>query len=110
MKLLLDQNLSRRLCPRLAEAFGAVDHVADFDLAEALDAEVWAFAEKRGYVVVSKDHDFRSLALREGPPPKAVVLELGNCRSDEIVALLLRRREAVAEFVADAEAALLVIQ
>ena len=53
MKLLLDQNLSFRLINVIAITFPDSKHVKDFDLASAPDADVWGFAQKNGFTVVS---------------------------------------------------------
>ncbi|MBX3314506.1 MAG: DUF5615 family PIN-like protein [Actinobacteria bacterium] len=48
MKLLFDQNLSRRLVDHVRDVFPESSHVALQGLAEATDDEVWAFAAARG--------------------------------------------------------------
>ena len=63
MKLLFDQNLSFRLIEIIARAFPDSKHVKDFDLIYAPDADVWSFAQKNGFTLVSKDADFVNLAL-----------------------------------------------
>jgi predicted nuclease of predicted toxin-antitoxin system len=55
----------------------------------ASDAAIWAHARDGDFVIVSKDDDFRSLALVRGPPPKVIWLQIGNT-STEAVANLLR--------------------
>ncbi|MBK7164293.1 MAG: DUF5615 family PIN-like protein [Candidatus Microthrix sp.] len=39
---------------------------------------MWEYAAEQGLVIVSKDSDFRQLAVFDGPPPKLVWLRLGN--------------------------------
>lgn len=78
MKLLLDQNLSRRLVAKIAGSYRESTHVADVGLGTASDRAIWEWAGERGYVVVSKDTDFRQLAFLYGPPPKVVWLRVGN--------------------------------
>ena len=80
MRLLFDQNLSRLLVGRFAEEFPDSVHVTDVGLDRATDREVWDFARAGGYVIVSKDSDFRQLAFLFGPPPKVVWLRVGNAR------------------------------
>ena len=67
MKLLLDENLSRRLVP-------------------ALQSE---FARDNGFVLVSKDEDFQDLQTLRGYPPKLVVLRLGNASNQLVLDTLL---------------------
>ena len=44
MKLLFDENLSRKLVARLAELYPESVHVAEVDLLESPDREIWEFA------------------------------------------------------------------
>ena len=109
MKLLLDQNLSRRLIARIEDSYPGSIHAADVGLDAASDRSIWEWAGERGYVVVSKGTDFRQLAFLYGPPPKVVWLRVGNVSTAMIEALLLGSAERVARFVDDDEEALLVI-
>lgn len=74
MRLLFDQNLSRRLVRELASLFPESTHVTAVGLDTATDREIWAYAGEYGFLIVSKDSDFRQVAFLLGPPPKAVWL------------------------------------
>ena len=58
VKLLLDQNLSPRLCDCLHDIWTDVAHVRAVGLAAADDSAVWAYARQHGFTIVSKDGDF----------------------------------------------------
>ena len=60
MKLLFDENLSRKLVVRLAELYPESAQVAEADLLESPDREIWAKAGN--FVIVSTDSDFYELA------------------------------------------------
>jgi len=45
LKLLFDQNLSRKLVSRLVDIFPNASHVQFHELAEKTDTEVWEFAK-----------------------------------------------------------------
>ena len=109
MKLLLDQNVSRRLATALSDLYPDSTHVALCDLERADDARVWEFAKAGGFTVATKDTDFHQLALFRGPPPKVIWVRLGTCRTHEIEALLRARAEDIAEFENDSESALLIL-
>lgn len=100
MKLLLDQNLSRRLLPALEPHFPGSSQTALLGLDTATDLEVWLIAKERAYAIVTKDADFIEMALLKGWPPKIVRLDLGNVSNDRILACLLKHRVAIAEFLA----------
>ncbi len=59
-------------------------HVTEVGLDTATDAEIWAYAGEHGFVIVSKDSDFRQLAFLHGPPPRAIWVRLGNAPTIEI--------------------------
>lgn len=88
MKLLLDQNLSPRLCQLLADLDATVAHVRDAGLQAADDAAIWDYALGHGFMIVTKDSDFNSRAFLFGAPPKVVSIRLGNCSTREIELLL----------------------
>ena len=101
MKLLLDENISRRLLPVLVPSFPGSSHVALEWLGQASDAEVWQFAKLHGFVVVTKDDDFTALSSLYGRPPCLVKLSVGNCSNDQVAQILLSRCEQVEVQFAD---------
>ena len=67
MKLLFDENLSRKLVLRLAELYPESAHVAEFGLLNSPDREIWEFAKAGNFVVVStpeRPHFSRDLTPR----------------------------------------------
>lgn len=109
MKLLFDQNLSRRLVDCLASTFPDSAHVAEIKLDQATDEQIWAHAGSREFVIVSKDSDFRQLAFLHGPPPKVVWLRVGNVSTDAIHELLAASAGVVEAFASSEQEALLVL-
>jgi predicted nuclease of predicted toxin-antitoxin system len=109
VRLLFEQNLSRNLVGQLREEFPDSQHVAAVDLGTATDREVWQYAGEHGYVLVSKDSDFRQLAFLHGPPPKVLWLRVGNVSTATVRQVLLDHRGAIETFVAADEEALLVL-
>jgi predicted nuclease of predicted toxin-antitoxin system len=53
LKLLLDQNLSRRLKTSLADIFDEVLHVSELGLDEADDSDIWRLAHNSGWTIMS---------------------------------------------------------
>ena len=58
MKLLLDENLSRRIVPFLQHKFPGTSQVTLLGMECASDQDIWLRAKKDGYVVVTRDTDF----------------------------------------------------
>jgi predicted nuclease of predicted toxin-antitoxin system len=89
VKLLLDENLSFRLIEPLAVAFPDSQHVDTVGLHSQSDAAIWEFARDNDFVIVSKDDDFRQLALLRGAPPKVIWVSIGNAGTEEVLSLCL---------------------
>ena len=88
MTLLFDANLSHKLVRVLASEFPGSAHVREVDLREADDRQIWEHARVHGFVIVSKDADFRERSYLEGFPPKVVWLDVGNAGTAAIATLL----------------------
>lgn len=78
MKLLLDQNLSYRLCSRLADLFPDSQQVRGIGMEQADDRAIWGYAKANSFVLVSQDSVFADLAALYGSPPKVIWLRCGN--------------------------------
>lgn len=109
MKLLLDENLSFRLARSLAADFPDTAHLSQTGLLGAADLVIWEYAREHGYVIVTKDDDFRSLSLVKGAPPKVIWLRVGNAATNTITNLLRTHRAECEAFVSSLEEALLVL-
>lgn len=109
MRLLLDQNLSRNLVRHLRETYPETVHVSAVGLEGATDRGIWDFAGQNGYLIVSKDSDFRQLAFMLGPPPKVIWLRVGNVSTAGVLQIPLDHQEAIDAFEDSEEEALLVL-
>ena len=109
MKLLLDENLIHKLVARLAQAFPGTVHVDEIGLHGQPDLAIWDYAGDRGFVVVSKDDDFRQLSFFRGHPPKVIWLLVGNAGTAVIADLLLRSHDLISAFADRAGDALLTL-
>jgi predicted nuclease of predicted toxin-antitoxin system len=110
VKLLLDENISARVVPQVADLFPDSTHVAMVGLREADDAAVWQWAEQHGFAIVSKDTDFYHRAIVFGHPPKFIWLRVGNCPTSLITAILRSRCEMIQQFMGSESESLLVLQ
>ena len=110
MRLLFDENLSPRLPERLTAEFPGSCHVRSVRLRGAEDATIWEYAAQHGFVIISKDNDFRQLSFLKGPPPKVVWLSIGNTGTESVLQLLRDRLSIVAAFEADPETGLLPLE
>jgi predicted nuclease of predicted toxin-antitoxin system len=107
VKLLFDENLAPSLVAALTDIYPQSVHVRDLGLKSSPDLMVWEYAAKMGYIIVSKDADFRQRSFLYGPPPKVIWIRLGNCSTRQIAELFRKRRYQIDEFCSAEEQAFL---
>jgi predicted nuclease of predicted toxin-antitoxin system len=95
MKLLLDENLSRRLVPFLLSDYPGSTQIALLGMEQADDREVWEYARTHDFAIVTRDSDYYDMSLIYGPPPKIIWLRTGNQTKAATLAALLNHREAI---------------
>ncbi len=78
MKLLRDENLSRRAVPFLQDTFPESTQVVLLGMENADDRTIWNYAKANDFVIVTKDSDFFEMASVYGQPPQIVWLKIGN--------------------------------
>jgi len=109
LKLLFDQNLSRKLPKKLADLYPDSSHVIPEGLDTAADIQVREFAAQKGFVIVTRDSDFADLDALFGAPPKTVWIHRENAPTSEYERLLRILYEQIEAFVADPQRSLLII-
>ena len=97
MRLLFDQNLSRKLATRLADLFPDCSHVQFHNLADRTDTEVWEFAKSNGFCIVTQDADFEERSRLYGSPPKVIWLRCGNVPTNQVEKILRSGVEFIQE-------------
>jgi predicted nuclease of predicted toxin-antitoxin system len=79
MKLLVDMNLSPRWVAYLREAQFHSEHWSEVGSAQAVDAEIMAYAAEHDYVVLTNDLDFGAiLAATRGGKPSVIQVRSRN--------------------------------
>jgi predicted nuclease of predicted toxin-antitoxin system len=80
MRFLVDAQLPTALARWIESQGQTAQHVADLQIADASDRDIWQKARETGAVIISKDSDFITLATldKEGPP--VLWIRLGNTR------------------------------
>lgn len=93
MKLLLDENLSRRLVPFLQQYFPETTQVTLLNLETASDIDIWQYAREHDFVIVTKDADFYELSLQhQSHVPKVIWLRIANSSKDKVLELLIKNK------------------
>lgn len=107
MRLLFDQNLSFKLCAKLADLFPGSDQARLVGLDRADDRTLWDHAARGGFALVTQDADFAEMAALYGPPPKVVWLRGGNRPTVAVAETLRRSHGLIRDFASEPEAACL---
>jgi predicted nuclease of predicted toxin-antitoxin system len=107
MRLLFDQNLSFKLCNLLADLFPDSTQARLIGMEQSDDVDLWEYARVNEYVIVTQDVDFFNRSAVHGFPPKIIWLRCGNQRTVYLEALLRANFDAIKDFEADADLAVL---
>lgn len=81
----------------------------DVGLERADDQIVWTYAAAHGYIITTKDADFRQMSFLYGPPPKVVWIQRGNCSTNDIEEILRSRYGDLVAFESDQASAFLAL-
>jgi predicted nuclease of predicted toxin-antitoxin system len=105
MKLLLDQNLSRRMVPLLQSAYLGTTQVALLGMEESSDFSIWEYAKQQGFIIVTKDSDFYDMSTLYGTPPQVIWMKIGNVGKQETIELLLKSQTTLEKLLNNPETA-----
>lgn len=99
MKLLIDENLSWRLCKKLSIFFDEIIHSSELKIIQpANDISIWNYAKINGYTIISKDDDFEKIVLLRNAPPKLIYLKTFNLNTNRLVDLIIEKIDKINEF------------
>jgi predicted nuclease of predicted toxin-antitoxin system len=110
LKLLVDENLLPRLVHDLADLFPDSVHVNSVGFGSTPDGLIWEYAQAYGFAFLTKDKDFASLSLARGAPPKVILLQTGNCSTEEVLSIVRSNAIRIVDFDGDLQRALLILR
>jgi predicted nuclease of predicted toxin-antitoxin system len=103
VKLLLDQNISYRLVDKINLIFPGTEQVKRLGLENKTDREIWNFAKKEDFTIVTFDSDFNDMSLLLGHPPKVIWIKAGNLTTKSLERLIKEKSEQIELFISDTE-------
>ena len=103
MKLLLDENLPPALVSALDDMFPGSTHALTLGFGQTPDIEVYRYAGKYGFTILTKDSDYDALSGRYGAPPKVILLKVGNMPAADLWQFVQQRRADFASFISSAD-------
>ncbi|MCF8363291.1 MAG: DUF5615 family PIN-like protein [Prolixibacteraceae bacterium] len=101
MRFLFDQNISHKILKIIPEIYAESTTVKNEGLINATDKEIWDYAKKHNYIIVTQDSDFNDLNSLYGFPPKIIWLRMGNLKTTSIVNILVEYTDEINNFIND---------
>lgn len=98
MKLLFDQNISFRLIKRINDIFPKARQVRELGIENATDNEIFEYAKKNKYSIVTFDSDFCDLNIIKGHPPKIIWIRTGNTTTKNLESIIRQKSEISIHF------------
>jgi predicted nuclease of predicted toxin-antitoxin system len=98
---LFDQNISHRIISKLPDKFSGSTSIKNEKLINAPDKEIWDFAKKNNFIIVTQDADFNDLNSLYGAPPKIIWIRTGNLKTQQILDTLIKHSEEIDRFILD---------
>ncbi len=99
MKLLFDQNISFRLVKKLKDIFSNAKQVRELGLENSTDSEIFDYAKKNDYSIVTFDSDFCDLNIIRGFPPKIIWIRTGNTTTKNLELIIRGKSETIKTFL-----------
>jgi len=99
VKLLFDQNISFRIISKIETSFPEAKQVRQLGIENYSDIEIWEFAKKEGYTIVTFDADFFDLSNFKGHPPKIIWFRFGNTKTDFLADIINSRKQIIEDFI-----------
>ena len=104
MRFLIDAQLPPGLADLLVATGHQAVHVEQVGLLSAADTEIWAYARKGQFVLVTKDQDFTALLGRDALGPAVLWIRLGNTTNRVLWQALRPRLDEIVEALEAGEA------
>ncbi|MBX2897861.1 MAG: DUF5615 family PIN-like protein [Cyclobacteriaceae bacterium] len=108
MKLLLDENVSFRILNSLLSIFPESAHVSK-DGSIKSDVEIFQYAKRNGFTILTFDEDFYDLQLIKGFPPKIIWLRVGNISNLNLLNKIISKKAEIEAFEINSEVGILEI-
>ena len=110
MKLLFDQNISFRLIKRIIDLFPESKQVSELGLENASDTEIFNYAKRNDFAIVTFDSDFCNLNIMRGFPPKIIWIRTGNTATTNLENLLRKKSDLIRLFLSEDYGCLEIIE
>ena len=107
MKLLFDENISYKILKKIGSDYNDSNHCNSIRPLLKNDFEIWEYARKNNFSIVTFDEDFEQLEMLYSFPPKIILLKFGNASTQFIADYFLSNYTLVQDFIASEKQGLL---
>jgi predicted nuclease of predicted toxin-antitoxin system len=87
----------------LQAVFPLAKQIRELNLENSTDREIWEYAKREDYTIVTFDSDFSDLTLILGIPPKVIWLRFGNTSTNNLINVLTENQSIINEFLENPE-------
>ena len=101
MNLLFDQNISFRLLRQIIDIFPESKQVRELGLENSTDSEIFEYAKRNDYAIVTFDSDFCDLNIMKGSPIKIIWIRTGNVTTKNLEDLIRDKHELIKLFLVE---------
>ena len=109
MRLLFDQNISFRIIKKIEDIFPDSEQTLRLNLDKTSDLEIWEYAKRNNFCIVTFDSDFIDISVLKGTPPKIILLRTGNTTTNSIAEIIKLNHVIIKEFLTSIEVAYLIL-
>lgn len=99
----MTKNISFRIIKKTESFFSNSKQVRLLGLENSSDNDIWNYAKKNGYTIVTFDADFADIASIKGNPPKIIWLRTGNLTTKNITRLLKNHYKTIIDFIENSD-------
>jgi predicted nuclease of predicted toxin-antitoxin system len=110
MKLLIDQNISKRIIDSIIDIFPGSMHIKDVQLSDYSDLEVWNYALKNNLILVSTDPEVFDRCVLSSNSPKTLYVVSETITTNKMEWALRINQEDIERFCIEDPASCLRIQ
>jgi predicted nuclease of predicted toxin-antitoxin system len=97
MKFLCDVHISHKIVAHLKSLGFEAIHVNNIlDRSESKDSDICKYADENGFVVITKDSDFRNFYFIKQTPKKIIKINLGNIANNELIEIFSENIKSIA--------------
>jgi predicted nuclease of predicted toxin-antitoxin system len=99
VKIVFDQNISYRIISKIIVDYPHAKQVKQLGIVNYSDIEIWDYAKKNEYTIITFDSDFFDFANIKGHPPKIIWLRIGNTKTDFLAEILKEKYSIILDFI-----------